>query len=96
MNNRDRWRFLKALIASAVTGVAEIGVLRYVLLPRIERALAANQIHWLRVAFVTHTAWFLLATLALAAAMGLPVLIVAMRTAHLGPWRDSSAADRPA
>jgi hypothetical protein len=94
MNDRDRRRLVKALTAAALAGAAEIGVVRYVLLPRLVGALTPNQLQWLRSAFFTHTAWSLLAMVALAATLGLPVLIVALRTAHLGPWRDRSVAGR--
>jgi hypothetical protein len=92
MNDRDqRDRLVKALLAAALIGVAELGLVRYVLLPRLVQGLTPNQLQWLRGVFVTHTAWFMLAILALAAVLGLPVLIVALRTARLGPWRYGSA-----
>ena len=91
MNDRDqRERLVKALLAGSLIGVAELGLVRYVLLPRLARALTPNQVQWLRGAFVTHTMWFLLAIVALAAVLGLPVLIVALRTTRLDPWRYTS------
>ena len=86
--DRDqRDRLVKALLAATMTGVAELGLLHYVLLPRVAQDLTPNQLQWMRGAFATHTAWFLLAIVALAAVLSLPVLIVALRMARLGPWR---------
>jgi hypothetical protein len=83
MNNPDQpGRLVKALLAAAVTGVAELGVVRYVLLPRLAHALTRDQVQWLRDAFATHTVWFLLSIFALTAVLGLPVLFVALWTAR--------------
>ncbi|MBZ5590705.1 MAG: hypothetical protein LAP39_00600 [Acidobacteriia bacterium] len=95
MTNRDqRQRLIKALFAAAVAGACIRGLLHYLLLPALARGLTTAQLKWLRTAFETHPGLFLLAILVLAAALGLPVLLVALRTAHLGPWRDRRAARR--
>jgi hypothetical protein len=95
MNDRDQIdRLVRALLAAALTGAAELGLVRYVLLPRLARGLTPNQVRWLRETFVTHSAWLVLAMVALAAILALPVLIVALRTARLGPWRPAVPARR--
>ena len=81
---------VKALLAAMVTGLVELGLVRYVVLPRLGQGLSPNQVQWLREAFVTHPIWVLLAILALAAALSVPVLLVALRVSRLGPWRDRS------
>ena len=90
----QRRRLIKALVAAVVAGACILGLLHYLLLPAMARGLTTAQLKWLRTAFETHPGLFLFAILVLAAALSLPVLIVALRTTHLGPWRDRNGARR--
>ena len=83
---------VKALLAATVTGLIELGLVRYVVLPRLAQSLSSKQVPWLREAFVMHPVWVLLAFLALAAGLSLPVLIVALWMSRLGPWRNGSTS----
>ena len=79
MRNVDRVnRKVKALLAAAVTGVAMLALVQYVMLPKLARDVNRAQRIWLRDAFMTHTSWLLLAIVALAAILSLPVLLVAL------------------
>ena len=79
MRNVDRVnRKVKALLAAAVTGVAMLALVQYVMLPKLALDVNPAQRIWLRDAFVTHTGWLLLAIVALAAILSLPVLLVAL------------------
>ncbi len=96
MNDRDkRERLVKALLAAALTGMVELGLVQYVLLPGLARGLTTNQVQWLRETIAGHTTGFLLAIVALTAVLALPVLLVALRIARLGPWGNSSAGSGP-
>jgi hypothetical protein len=81
---------VKALLAATVTGLVELALVRYVVLPMLAEGLSPNQVQWLREAFVTHPIWALLAILALAIGLSVPVLLVALRVSRLGPWRGGS------
>jgi hypothetical protein len=59
----------------------------YVLFPAATERLTAPQIAWLREMFNAHTSLMLLALLVAAALLGLPVFLVALWAARLGPWR---------
>ena len=83
-------RILKVWLTAASMGAVILGLTQYVLLPAVAQRLTPSQLMWLREAFQAHTAWFLLAILVLAAILGLPLLIVALWAARLGPWRENS------
>ena len=83
MRDRDELqRVVKALLAAALTGAGILGLVRYLLLPALARELTTNQVMWLREAFRMHPVWFLLAIFVLCAILGIPVLLVALWTAH--------------
>ena len=79
MRDLDRLnRKVKALLAAAVTGVAILVLVRYVMLPGVAREMTPAQRMWLRDAFMSNTVWLLFAIVALAAILSLPVLLVAL------------------
>jgi predicted PurR-regulated permease PerM len=81
MRDRDRVRRLvKAILAAALTGAGMLGLVRYVVLPLLAQKITDEEIGWLRQAFATHPVWCLLAIFAIAAALGLPALLVAVWT----------------
>ncbi len=84
-------RIVKALLAAAVTGAAMLALVQYALLPKLARDVTPAQRVWLRDAFMTHTGWFLVAILALAAILSLPVLLVAL---WMLPRRTQQATGR--
>ena len=89
MRNRDELeRRVRAVLAAGVTGAAVLAMMQYLVFPRLTRGLTAAEVRWLREAFQTHPGWVLLATVALAAVSGLPVLLAGLWGARLGPWRD--------
>jgi hypothetical protein len=89
MDSREqRQALIRALPVAALTGALLFGVVRYVLMPMVAQGLTLDQLRWLSQAFETHTALVLFAILALAGILALPVMLVALRTARLGPWRS--------
>jgi sugar phosphate permease len=83
----QRQRLLKAVLLAGLVGAAIISLMRWVVFPALVRGLTHAQVAWLRQALDTHTVWVLLAILAIGALLGVPVLLVALWAARLGPWR---------
>jgi|SRR5690348_17161124 hypothetical protein len=86
-------RLVRALLLAGVAGSAILGFVRYVCLPALARSMTRAQFQWLRVAFHAHPAWFMLAILALAGLLALPVLLVALWAMRAGPWRESRPSE---
>jgi hypothetical protein len=82
-------RLVRALVLAALAGSAILGLVRWVIFPALARNLTPPQIQWLRTAFQAHPVWFLLAILALAGLLALPVLLVALWGMRAGPWRGA-------
>jgi hypothetical protein len=84
-------RMVRALLASAATGVVVYLVVIRGTLPLVTRRLNPEQIDWLRSAFDNHP-WVVLGSIAIVAAiLALPVL-VAFRVVYgpmKGHWRPS-------
>jgi hypothetical protein len=92
MNNpRVDQRMVRALLASAATGVVVYLIVIRGALPLLTRRLTSEQIDWLRSAFDAHP-WAVLGSIAtVAAILALPVL-VAFRIVYgpmKGHWRRS-------
>ena len=83
----DPRRLVKAVVLAGLTGAAIMSLVLYVILPAVAQRLTAPQIAWLRELFNAHTSLSLLAILAAVALLGLPVFLIALRAARLGPWR---------
>lgn len=67
-------RLLRAVLASAATGVVIYLVVVLLALPELQARLTPAQVEWLRRAFVRHPAAVLGGISAIAALLGLPVL----------------------
>ncbi|MBZ5578924.1 MAG: hypothetical protein LAP40_20375 [Acidobacteriia bacterium] len=80
-------RVAQAILAAALVGAAILSLVLYGILPRVAGWLSPEQTEWLREAFRTHPYGVLLAILASSGVLSLPVLLVALRVARLGPWR---------
>ena len=80
-------RLLHTTVLAALTGAAIMSLVLYVILPAATQRLTAPQIAWLREMFNAHTGLMLLAILVAVALLGLPVFLVALWAARLGPWR---------
>lgn len=76
-----------AIVLGGLTGAAIMSLVLYVILPAATQRLTAPQIAWLREMFNAHTSLMLLALVVAAALLGLPVFLVALWAARLGPWR---------
>jgi hypothetical protein len=83
----DPRRVVKAVVLAGLTGAAIMSLVLYVIWPAAARHLMAPQVAWLREMFSAHTSVVLLAILLAAALLGLPVFLVALWAARLGPWR---------
>lgn len=83
----DRLRIAKAFLLAALTGAVILSLFLYAILPALEHRLTPAQIEWLQLAFLAHPYWVLLSIFVLSALCSLPVLLVALRVGHLGPWR---------
>ncbi|MGC2183500.1 MAG: hypothetical protein WA637_09490 [Terriglobales bacterium] len=73
---------------AGLVGAIIIGLVHYLVLPALAQRLTANQVAWLRETFKTHTLWVLFTILGVSALLGLPVLLVALWAAGIGPWRE--------
>jgi len=80
-------RLIKTIVLAGLTGAAMMSLVLYVILPATTQRLTAPQIAWLREMFNAHTSLMLLALLVTAALLGLPVFLIALWAARLGPWR---------
>ena len=80
-------RLIKTIVLAGLTGAAIMSLVLSVILPAATQRLTAPQIAWLREMFNAHTSLLLLALLVAAALLGLPVFLVALWAARLGPWR---------
>jgi hypothetical protein len=78
---------VKAVALAGLTGAAILGLVLYVILPAVAQRLTAPQIAWLREMFNAHTNLALFAILVAVTLLGLPVFLVALWAARLGPWR---------
>jgi hypothetical protein len=78
---------VKAVALAGLTGAAIMSLVLYAILPAVAQRLTAPQIALLREMFNAHTGLTLFAILAAVALLGLPVFLVALWAAHLGPWR---------
>jgi hypothetical protein len=83
----DPRRLVKAVLLAGLTGAAIMSLVLYVILPAAAQRLTAPQIAWLREMFNAHTGLALFAILLAAALLGLPIFLVALWAARLGPWR---------
>jgi hypothetical protein len=83
----DARRLVKTVVLAALTGAAIMSLVLYMILPAATQRLTAPQIAWLREMFNAHTSLLLLALLVAAALLGLPMFLVALWAARLGPWR---------
>jgi hypothetical protein len=83
----DPRRLVKTVVLAGLTGAALMSLVLYVILPAATQRLTAPQIAWLREMFNAHTSLLLLTLLVAAALLGLPVFLVALWAARLGPWR---------
>jgi len=83
----DPRRLVNAVVLAGLTGATIMSLVLYVVLPAAAQRLTAPQIAWLREMFNAHTSLSLLAILLAAALLGLPVFLVALWAARLGPWR---------
>ena len=72
---------------AGLTGAAIMSLVLYVILPAVAQRLTASQVAWLREMFNAHTSIALLTILLAVALLGLPVFLVALWAARLGPWR---------
>jgi lysylphosphatidylglycerol synthetase-like protein (DUF2156 family) len=84
---RDPRLVAKTMVLAGLTGAAIMSLVLYVILPAAARRLTAPRIAWLREMFNAHTGVALLAILLAVALLGLPVFLVALWAARLGPWR---------
>jgi hypothetical protein len=75
---------MRAMVASALTGVAIYLLVMRVALPALQMQLTPPQVEWLRQAFAQHPAVVLGTIAAVAALLGLPMLGV-FRWVY-GPW----------
>lgn len=80
-------RLIKTIVLAGLTGAAMMSLVLYVILPAATQRLTAPQIAWLREMFNAHTGLMLVALLVAVALLGLPVFLVALWAARLGPWR---------
>jgi hypothetical protein len=83
----DARGLIKTIVLAGLMGAAIMSLVLYVILPAATQRLTAPQIAWLREMFNAHTSLLLLALLVVAALLGLPVFLVALWAARLGPWR---------
>lgn len=83
----DARRLVNVVVLAGLTGAAIMSLVLYAILPAIAQRLTAPQIAWLREMFNAHTSLSLFAILLAAALLGLPVFLVALWAARLGPWR---------
>jgi hypothetical protein len=83
----DPRRLVKAVALAGLTGAAIMSLVLYVILPAVPQRLTAPQIAWLREMFNAHTSLMLFAIFPAVALLGLPVFLVALWAARLGPWR---------
>jgi hypothetical protein len=83
----DPRRVGNAVALAGLAGAAIMSLVLYVILPAVAQRLTAPQIAWLREVFNAHTGLTLFAILAAVALLGLPVALVALWAARLGPWR---------
>lgn len=87
---RRRWtleaqgRLMRAMTASALTGVAIYLLVMRVALPALQAQVTPRQVEWLRQAFAQHPGVVLGTVAAVAALLGLPMLGV-FRWVY-GPW----------
>jgi hypothetical protein len=79
---------VKASLLAGLVGAIIIGLLHYMVLPALARRLTTSQVIWLRETFKAHTGWVLFTILGVTALLGLPVLLVALWAARIGPWRE--------
>lgn len=70
----DIWKMVRALAASAATGLLIYLLVMQVALPRFADGLTAENREWLREAFVRHPIGILSAIAGIAAVLALPVL----------------------
>lgn len=80
-------RLITTIVLAGLTGAAMMSLVLYVILPAATQRLTPPQIAWLREMFNAHTGLMLLALLVAAALLGLPVFLIALWAARLGPWR---------
>jgi len=72
----DRGKLLRATAASAAAGAGIYLLVMQWALPAVQTGLTPAQIEWIRQAFMHHPAVVLVAIMAIAAVLGLPVLMV--------------------
>jgi NADH:ubiquinone oxidoreductase subunit 4 (subunit M) len=78
---------VKVVALTGLTGAAIMSLFLYVILPIVAHRLTTPQIAWLREIFNAHPSILSLTLLVAAALLGLPVFLVALWAARLGPWR---------
>jgi len=78
---------VKAVMLAGLTGGAIMSLVLYLILPAFAQRLTAPQMAWLREMFNANTTLSLFAILVAVALLGLPVFLVALGAARLGPWR---------
>jgi hypothetical protein len=74
LTREQQWRLVRAVAASAVTGVAIYLLVMHIGLPALAAQLTEAQMAKLRQTFVEHPAMVLGAVVGIAAVLGLPVL----------------------
>jgi hypothetical protein len=89
MNDRG---LLKAIFLAGLTGAGILVLVRYFVLPALVRGLTGAQVEWLSESFRLHPHLFLLAVLMAAAILGLPVLLISLWAARLGPRRQKAGS----
>jgi hypothetical protein len=92
IHRNERQRLLKAIFLAGLTGTGILALVRYLVLPALRRGLTGAQVEWLRESFQMHPNLVLLTILLAAAILGLPVLLVSLWAARLGPCRRKAGS----
>jgi hypothetical protein len=70
---------LRVLLAAGISGGVTIALLRYVLMPAVERNLTDAQLEWLASTFQSHPYLTMVGIVAVSALLGLPMLLIVLR-----------------